>query len=118
MNYNEWKVKNEDGLIVGQVLKFEKGKERNKLVQTALSGVRYIQTIGTPTDYADVDVFCTAEQRDLLNFLEATGSYIQILYKSNRYYGYIDEAPDWNTERPGEYYTASIKFLIDEQEEV
>ena len=118
MDYTGWKMRDNSGKIIGQVLKFEKGIDRNKVVQKSLNGVVYIQTIGDGIPYADIDLFCTREQRDFVNVAEASGEYVSVIYRDTKYYGYIEEEPDWNANKPGEYYTATFKLLIEEQEEV
>lgn len=109
---NTWKLKNGNN-IIGQVLSFEKSVDRSKIVSKSLNGTIYIQTLGNGTTYADSTIFCSALQRDALNLAEALGSLLTLTYRDQNYVGYIEDVPEWETNAPGEWYTATIKFLIE-----
>lgn len=116
MNYTDWKLRYDDD-ILGQILRFEKSKTRNKIISKSIGGGIYIQTVGTPYDIVEMDVFCTFDQRDMLNEHEAIGSLLTASYAGHVYTGFIEDEPTWNTDRAGEYYTATIKFIIEERVE-
>lgn len=106
-----WKVK-DDGVVIGQVLTFERSLERKKVVTYSMSNARYTQTTGLPNHIASVKIFCTEAERRALNMAEAHDDILLIRYKDTNYSGQIDEPPEWSTVSPGEYYEATVRFWI------
>lgn len=112
-NVNDWKVTCDD-VVIGQVLSFVLGVEQKKIVSKALDGTVYIQTIGSPIQRAEVSVFCSREEKLLMDHAEASASLIQVTYRDELYLGYIEAAPQWQTSYPGKWYSATITLLIEE----
>lgn len=107
-----WKL-SVDGSPIAQVLNFVSNIDQTKVVTKALDGTVYIQTIGNGVSYADIKILCSLEEKTLVNYAEADGAALTVVYRDKRYTGYIESAPLWNAEIPGEWYTATIKFLIE-----
>lgn len=114
MNINDWKLSLE-GAILAQILTYVPGIEQNKVITKALDGSFYIQTIGTGNPYADISIFASRLQMEAINQAEADGVYLTAVYREKTVMGYIEAAPTWEAEEPGEWYTASIKLLIAEE---
>lgn len=114
MNVSEWKLSVADE-VIAQVLTFVKALEQHKITSKALDGSIYIQTVGHPVKYADVEIFASREEKDRFNVLEADGSLMALVYRDHTYYGYIESTPSWSTVYPGKWYTTKIKFLIMEE---
>jgi hypothetical protein len=114
MSIRDWKVYF-DSEVVGQVLSFKPAIDQTMIVTKSLSGGIYIQTIGTGTKTAKVEVFVTNEERDAINNAQSIGGLISIVYSGKQYVGYIEEPPDWSEKYPGKYYTAELSFLIEEE---
>lgn len=112
--YTDWKLSLED-VVLAQILKYLPGIEQNKVVTKALDGSFYIQTIGTGNPYADITIFASRLQMEAINQAEADGVYLTAVYRDHRVMGYIEAAPTWTDEEPGEWYTATIKLLIAEE---
>lgn len=113
MNVNDWKV-SYDGTVLGQVLSFATNLDQTKITSKALDGTVYIQTVGEPTYHAAISVFSSYEERELLNAAEASGAYVQVVYRDKKYYGYIESKPQWQTTYPGKWYNTAITLLIEE----
>lgn len=107
-----WKL-SVDGEPIAQVLNFVSNIDQAKVVSKALDGTIYIQTIGRGVPYADIKILCSLEEKTLVNYAEADGAAVTVVYRDSKYVGYIESAPSWNTESPGEWYTANIRFLIE-----
>lgn len=107
-----WKL-SVDGSPIAQVLNFDSNIEQAKVVTKALDGTIYIQTIGKGVPYANIKILCSLEEKTLVNYAEADGAVLTVVYRDKKYTGYIESAPFWNAESPGEWYTATIKFLIE-----
>lgn len=114
MNVNDWKLSLE-GVVLAQILKYIPGIEQNKVVTKALDGSFYIQTIGTGNPYADVTILASRLQMEAINQAEADGVYLTAVYREHTVMGYIETAPSWTDEEPGEWYTTTIKLLIAEE---
>lgn len=111
MSVKEWKLSS-GSTVLAQVLSFVPGIEQSKIVSKALDGTVHIQTIGEGTKYASVSIFSSREEMNLINKAEADGAFVTVVYRDKKCSGYIESAPSWNTVVPGEWYSASIKFLI------
>lgn len=98
---------------IAAVQTFAKNIEQEKIVTKALDGSVYIQTIGSGTHAADVQVFATRAERDKVNEAEASGEFVNVLYRGETYYGYIEAAPEWAPVLDGRYYTGSFKLLLE-----
>lgn len=114
MNIHEWKI-TYDNKVVGQVLSFVRNVGSNKVLTRALDGTVYIQTIGSSLPYADITILCSREEKDIVNLAEAEGGVITAKYRGKIYIGYIEEQPEWEAQSPGEWYTTSIRLLIEEE---
>lgn len=108
-----WKL-TRDGQEIAQILSFVKGIEQRKILSKALDGTIYIQTIGLGTANAQISLFLTREQIDLLNLAEADGAAVKAVYRDKYYIGYISEAPKYNAVYPGQYYSTDITLLYEE----
>lgn len=113
-NVHEWKVVY-DNTILGQVLTFVKSLEQVKVTSKALDGTVYVQTIGAPTHTANVSVFSSREEKDLLDAMEAAGALIDVTYRGVTYSGYIESKLQWQTVHPGKWYNAEMVLLIEEE---
>lgn len=112
-NVNDWKV-TYDNVVIGQVLSFVDKLEQSKIVSKALDGTVYIQTIGSPVKKAEVSVFCSREEKSLMDEAEASAALIRVVYRDEIYLGHIEAAPQWQTSYPGKWYSATITLLIEE----
>lgn len=117
MDVLKWKV-TRDGLVIAQVSTFLSGIDGNKIISKALDGTIHVQTVGTGTKVADVEVHCTAKERSLVNLASAEGALIATVYRDKRYYGYIEDDPEWETIEPGEMYKGSYRMLIEEVDQL
>ena len=113
-NIHEWKVVL-DNVALGQVLSFVKGLDQVKVTSKALDGTVYIQTVGAPTRNAKVSVFCSREEKDLLDAAEAAGALLQVTYRGVTYFGYIESKLQWQTVYPGKWYSADMSLIIEEE---
>lgn len=114
MSIDTWKL-SRDSVVLAQVLSFIKKIESSKVVTKALDGSVYIQTIGDGTNVADITLFASVTNKDLINVADAEGALVSVVYQDTQYLGYIEETPDWQAAEPGVWYVASIKLLIDEE---
>lgn len=114
VDIHKWKVV-ADNTVIGQVLTFTKGLEQVKITSKALDGTVYVQTVGTPTHTANVSVFCSVDEKDLVDAAEAAGGAVQVTYRDVTYLGYIESKPQWQTIYPGKWYNAEIVLLIEEE---
>jgi hypothetical protein len=110
---NTWKL-SRDSVAIAQILSFVTAIEQAKVTSKALDGTVYIQTIGTGTKYADVTILSTLEEKDAVNQAEADGAVVTVVYRDKRYAGYIEAAPEWDAQIPGEWYKGTLKILIEE----
>lgn len=92
---------------------FARSIEQEKIVSKALDGSIYIQTIGSGTHVADVQVWADRAQRDLVNEAEAAGEFVNVLYRGEAHYGYIEAAPEWTPVIDGRYYTGTFRLLLE-----
>lgn len=114
VNVSDWKL-SRDSVAIAQVLTFLPSLDQTKVVSKALDGTVYIQTIGDPIKHAAVTILATREEMAPVNQAEADGAVLSAVYRETRYAGYIEAAPEWQPVIPGEWYTADIKFLIQEE---
>lgn len=112
MRIQDWKLKRNND-ILAQVLLFVPGIEQSKVVQKTLSGAVYVQTIGVGTQYATIEILVTREELRLVNSAEADGALVSVEYRGVKYLGVIEAAPEWAAMMPGEWYTTTIKLLIE-----
>lgn len=110
-NIKNWKLSS-GSTVLAQVLSFVPGIEQSKIVSKALDGTVHIQTIGAGTKYANISIFSSREEMDLVNKAEADGAFVSAVYREKKYSGYIQSAPSWEAVSRGEWYTATIKLLI------
>lgn len=110
IDVNQWKLKVGD-LIIGQVLRCERGREGIRIFTKSLGGRVFIQTVGDPLDYIDADILCSPLERDYLNEYVTLGEFFKLTYRDETYGGYIEGDPSWETIYPGEWYKATIKLV-------
>lgn len=114
MSITTWKL-SRNSAVLAQITRFFKDVDQEKVVSKALDGTIYIQTIGRGIKYADVSVFVTLAEKDLVNAAEADGALVSCVYRGTNYLGYIEEHVSWDDVIPGEYYNGTFKLLIDEE---
>lgn len=113
MDVLKWKVSRE-GLVIAQVSTFLTNIESRKVIAKALDGTIHMQTIGTGIKKAEVEVHCTMSERSLVILADADAALIEVVYRDNKYYGYIEESPEWETLEAGEMYKGTFTLLIEE----
>lgn len=94
---------------------FARNIEQEKIVTKALDGSIYIQTIGSGAHVADVQIYATRAQRDKVNEAEASGEFVNVLYRGEVHYGYIEAAPEWTPVIDGRCYTGTLRLLLEMQ---
>ena len=114
-NINDWKL-SLNSEVLAQILSYTQGIEQSKVISKALDGTVYIQTIGTGNKYADITLFASREESEAINSAEALGAYVKAVYREKNVYGYIEAAPTWTAKVEGEWYTSTIKLLIQVEE--
>lgn len=107
-----WKIMY-NNTVLGQVLTLVNGRTPRKIIKQALDGSVYVQTIGTAGHKIDVTALCTREELLLLNHNAAEANTIIVRYRGKQYYGFIEETPEVEPVRPGEWYNVSFSFLVD-----
>lgn len=110
----DWKVSYNDE-VVAQVLTFLPKYETTKIVNQLYDGSYQIQNVGYTRKKAEVTILVESRKaQESMEMAAATAALITLRYRDKIYRGYISESISWSAEIPGQYYSGSFTFLIDE----
>lgn len=91
-----------DNVSIGTVLGCKKMLTPNKVVNTALDGSVYIQTVGDPIDRRQIHAYCdTIAMRNALDYAANYGAQVTIEWNNQTIVGYIENDVSWNEWKDG-----------------
>lgn len=113
-NYDvsKWKLKS-NSEVIGQVKRCIELTEPRSVVNKALDGSVYIQTIGRPSRKLQIDIGMTQEEQRRFVVYYGAGALFELQYKDNFYIGFIVDEPQIEAVKAGEYYNMNTIFLIE-----
>jgi len=109
-------IQDSAGNVIGvNVATFVKRLESTKIISKLYDGSQHIQTIGVPSQVADVTVDGSVDDMDALNMCEARAEVIRIVRSDNTYIGVIRDPIVWSPIIKGKVYEGSFSFIISKE---
>jgi hypothetical protein len=100
--------------LVIYILSFMLNLEQIKIISRLYDGSNHIQTVGRPSQSAEISVRATETQKDILNLKEASAELLILFRQGITYKGIIKEQIKWKESVPRSVYEGSFAFLINE----